>query len=317
MSRQHTLRTSGKMNINCALKLHPMQNSMPALCEVWLPIPKLLALLYIQQSCFCVKRHGCEENGFFIGICFPMNHMIIQQIYFAMLSGLPCGGAIDKLMSPGPGCCCAHRRFLNDQCAHRVSFVLRVWGACHKFGATKCNKHIPWNSWGLLLGFRFFLRHTNERFDAQTVVVSDSFKHKFMTRVFPSLSSIEMACRILYHVLFPIENMMFVLRCTLLTLVFTWRNKTLTSWFNMANKLSSSVGTLRLCGRCGHVVLHRPATTSSGHELGQISYIFSDKTGTLTQNVMELKRHFLREVCWKREAHHDRSPYLMPPIQQC
>ena len=33
-----------------------------------------------------------------------------------------------------------------------------------------------------------------------------------------------------------------------------------------------------------------------GHELGQISYIFSDKTGTLTQNVMELKRHLLRGI---------------------
>jgi P-type E1-E2 ATPase len=41
-----------------------------------------------------------------------------------------------------------------------------------------------------------------------------------------------------------------------------------------------------------------PALTRTSNlcqELGQIQYIFSDKTGTLTQNVMELKRAMVGE----------------------
>jgi magnesium-transporting ATPase (P-type) len=35
-------------------------------------------------------------------------------------------------------------------------------------------------------------------------------------------------------------------------------------------------------------------TTNINEELGQIEYIFSDKTGTLTCNVMEFKKFFSR-----------------------
>lgn len=66
-------RQSGKNeHESCAKTL--IQSSMPAGCQVWLPIPSLLSLLFlsfpptIQLVC---KMTYCEENGCFRGINFP------------------------------------------------------------------------------------------------------------------------------------------------------------------------------------------------------------------------------------------------------
>ena len=197
----------GSWHVSCQC-----QGSMPALCEVWLPIPKLLALLYLQQSCFCVKTRLWRKRLFH-------RHSFSNESYesydyfskFILQCCQDCPAAVRStnlcpldLVAVVPIVV-----FWTISCAHRVSFVLRMWGGCHKFGATNIFHEIPgffcappkillrWSMYGeIAFGIPVFSE------THQWKVVSDSFKHKFMTCVFPSLSSIEMACRILWHVCF-------------------------------------------------------------------------------------------------------------------
>lgn len=57
-------------------------------------------------------------------------------------------------------------------------------------------------------------------------------------------------------------------------------------------------------------------STNLCHELGQVSYVFSDKTGTLTQNIMELKRLSIGDSVFgeaRSGSMWDSSPRNTPP----
>lgn len=71
-----------------------------------------------------------------------------------------------------------------------------------------------------------------------------------------------------------------------------------------------------------------PKTWNISDDLGQIEYIFSDKTGTLTQNIMEFRRCTINGVCYGlgeteaavgaklRDGNHDSSFFSSPDISK-
>ena len=53
------------------------------------------------------------------------------------------------------------------------------------------------------------------------------------------------------------------------------------------------------------VDVHAKARSLSVTDLGQVKYIFSDKTGTLTRNEMKLRRVVVRGKCYGLGEKHD------------